>query len=238
MAPAQGRATGKKRESELYVSSFLTTYLTDMTAAASRTPSPIQQMLSPLQAVAREIARKGTVISDENLRGFFDENARPDPYFMAEAELQLAASRAMTIEAAQSAEEQAAVQRGINASLGLDPGPVSDADASFPRPAGEAPFLYPEREAPASSCSVGESGSLPEHIHFTAPTAPGGKSSNTLYKYVPLNIGQTYEGFPWETFTYRTKYVRTMNLVLLISNANGPVFGDYTTPNPSVKLRV
>ncbi|KAJ7797044.1 hypothetical protein B0H14DRAFT_3549280 [Mycena olivaceomarginata] len=88
------------------------------------TPGQKTRVLSPLEAVALNIALSGTALSDENLAGFFDENVRPDPHLLAEMEIQVAASSdAIDLEIPPHEQQDTNLQRGIQASLGLDLGP-------------------------------------------------------------------------------------------------------------------
>jgi hypothetical protein len=98
--------------------------------------------LSPLETTALTIANLGTGLTDENLAGFFDENVRPDPHLLVQLEFTVAASvesNALADLLANDpadlvrdvdAQEQADLERGIQASLGLDSSAANDDGAS------------------------------------------------------------------------------------------------------------
>ncbi|KAJ7923119.1 hypothetical protein B0H13DRAFT_1865224 [Mycena leptocephala] len=108
----------------------------------SRSPSPDREgVLSPIEATTLTIVHLGTALTDETLDGFFNENICPNPHLLAELEIQVAASIdcepladiLLQGERDIDEQEQMDLQQGIQASLGLNPGPTNDTRASGSR---------------------------------------------------------------------------------------------------------
>ncbi|KAJ6467266.1 hypothetical protein C8R45DRAFT_1219088 [Mycena sanguinolenta] len=135
MAPRSGQAQnkdkGKKRKTPDSES-------TDERRAAPR---------DPIDTIAERIAAEGTVLSDENLGNFFDEHVTPDPHLLAQAEVQVAASRRaaeLPLTEQELADIHLAQQRSLGfGNVGFGNVPVSDAGASTSHQAQATPFLAP-----------------------------------------------------------------------------------------------
>ncbi|KAJ6458458.1 hypothetical protein C8R45DRAFT_1081629 [Mycena sanguinolenta] len=110
LGPAQNKDKGKKRKTPDSES-------TDERRAAPR---------DPIDTIAERITAEGTVLSDENLSNFFDEHVTPDPHLLAQAEVQVAASR-RAAELPLTEQELADIHLAQQRSLGFGNVPVSNA---------------------------------------------------------------------------------------------------------------
>ncbi|KAJ7719051.1 hypothetical protein B0H16DRAFT_1700427 [Mycena metata] len=172
--------------------------------------------LSPLDITARTIAHTGTLLADENLSGFFDEDVRPDPHFLVDMEHAIAAEENLGPNTLFHApeQEQRDFEHARQASL-AQAAAAAVAAATTPLVAIVNPAPPPLLRRPLPLVRMtGETELTPKHLVPLAGAAPAPESvlapaPQHLQPAVPVANPCTYDGQALRIFVTQGPFPET-----------------------------